>query len=38
MSGANAHVECLLIENTGRQKGLYAAEVRKAGLEALSRP
>jgi hypothetical protein len=31
-------VECLLIENAGRPKGLYAGEGPKARLEALSRP
>jgi hypothetical protein len=38
VSGAKARVGCLLIENTGRLRGLYASEVSKARLEALSRP
>ena len=37
MSEAKACVGCLLIENTGKWRGLYVDEVRKARLEALSR-
>jgi hypothetical protein len=35
---AKARVGCLLIEDAGRERGLYAGEVPKARLEALSRP
>jgi hypothetical protein len=35
---AKARVRGLLIENTGRWKGLFTGEVPKARLETLSRP
>lgn len=38
MSRAKARVECLLLENAGRQRGWYADEVPKARLEALPSP
>jgi hypothetical protein len=37
VSGAKARVECLLIENAGRQRGVYAGEVPTARPEALPR-
>jgi hypothetical protein len=38
VSRAKARVECLLIENAGRQKGVYAGRIPKARVEASSRP
>ena len=38
MTGAKARVGCLLIENTGKWRGLYVGEVPKASLGASSGP